>query len=233
MNVDVDERHRHADEARPRRRRRRPSAASAAWSGRGKDAVTFGSLRNGAERSPVSLLCRGAWLSDRARTGAVVVDDAACRSRPSASNRRVGDHVAPALLFVPPGDGPFPLVLLGHGAHLSKDDPIMQMLAQAIARGMPAGVALMDCPGHGERRPAGIDRRGVRARRARRMRDPGGDAALVADWLAVARPRACRRRPARPGRSATPGFSMGALLRAVDRRRPARRARRRCSRWAA
>ena len=31
----------------------------------------------------------------------------------------------------------------------------MQILARAIARGTPAGVALMDCPGHGERRPAG------------------------------------------------------------------------------
>ena len=28
----------------------------------------------------------------------------------------------------------------------------MQMLARGIARGVPAGVALMDCPGHGERR---------------------------------------------------------------------------------
>ena len=64
----------------------------------------------------------------------------------------VGDHTAPALLFVPGGDGPLPLVLLGHGAHLSKDDEIMQMLARGIARGTPAGVALMDCPGHGERR---------------------------------------------------------------------------------
>ena len=60
---------------------------------------------------------------------------------------------------------PLPLVLLGHGAHLSKDDAIMQMLARRIARGIPAGVALMDCPGHGERRPAGLHRRGIRARR--------------------------------------------------------------------
>ena len=45
----------------------------------------------------------------------------------------VGDHVAPALLFLPAGDGPLPLVLLGHGAHLSKDDTVMQMLARGIA----------------------------------------------------------------------------------------------------
>ena len=56
----------------------------------------------------------------------------------------VGGHAAPALLFVPSGDGPLPLVLLGHGAHLSKDDEVMQILARGIARGTPAGVALMD-----------------------------------------------------------------------------------------
>ena len=61
----------------------------------------------------------------------------------------------PALLFVPRSDEPLPLVLLGHGAHQSKDDPIAQLLARSIARGVPAGVALMDCPGHGERRVAG------------------------------------------------------------------------------
>ena len=54
-----------------------------------------------------------------------------------------GERV-PAWLFVPRADGPLPLVLLGHGAHLSKDDPIAQLLASAIARGVPAGVALID-----------------------------------------------------------------------------------------
>ncbi len=43
------------------------------------------------------------------------------------------DGLVPALLFVPPDvSGPLPLVLLGHGSHLSKDDPIMQILAKAI-----------------------------------------------------------------------------------------------------
>src|SRR5580704_1371723 len=97
-----------------------------------------------------------------------------------------GGRDVPALLFVPRSEQPLPLVLLGHGAHLSKDDDVMQMLARGIARGVPAGVALMDCPGHGERRdPASSDDEFERDV-ARRMGDPGGDEALVADWLAVA-----------------------------------------------
>jgi len=122
----------------------------------------------------------------------------------------VGGHAAPALLFVPSGEGPLPLVLLGHGAHLSKDDEVMQILARGIARGTPAGVALMDCPGHGERRPAGTSDEEFERDVARRMRDPDGDAELVADWLAVAAAaRAAESRLSGPLGYA--GFSMGAL----------------------
>ena len=122
----------------------------------------------------------------------------------------VGDHTAPALLFVPAVDGPLPLVLLGHGAHLSKDDPVMQVLARGFARGVPAAVALMDCPGHGERRPAGSTDEQFERDVAHRMRDPEGDAALVADWLAVeAAARAAE--PRLTGPLGYAGFSMGAL----------------------
>jgi len=123
----------------------------------------------------------------------------------------VGDHVAPALLFVPAAEAPLPLVLLGHGAHLSKDDDVMQLLARGIARGVPAAVALMDCPGHGERRPAGSTDEEFERDVARRMGDPAGDAALVADWLAVAA-EARARAPQVSGPLGYVGFSMGALL---------------------
>jgi len=122
----------------------------------------------------------------------------------------IDDHTAPASLFVPSGDGPLPLVLLGHGAHLSKDDPVMQVLARGIARGVPAAVALMDCPGHGERRPAGSTDEEFERDVARRMRDPGGDAVLVADWLAVAA-AARAAEPRATGPLGYAGFSMGAL----------------------
>jgi len=123
----------------------------------------------------------------------------------------VGDHTAPALLFVPSGDGPLPLVLLGHGAHLSKDDAVMQVLARGFARGVPAGVALMDCPGHGERRPAASSDEEFERDVALRMRDPERDAALVADWLAVAA-AARAAEPRLTGALGYAGFSMGALF---------------------
>ena len=47
------------------------------------------------------------------------------------------DRPVPALLFVPRSDHPLPLVLLGHGAHLSKDDAIMQMLAAGSRGAFP------------------------------------------------------------------------------------------------
>jgi pimeloyl-ACP methyl ester carboxylesterase len=102
-------------------------------------------------------------------------------------------------------------VLLGHGAHLSKDDEVMHILARGFARGVPAGVALMDCPGHGERRPAGSTDEDFERDVARRMRDPGGDAVLVADWLAVAS-AARDASPLLTGPLGYAGFSMGALL---------------------
>ena len=57
-----------------------------------------------------------------------------------------GGRSVPALLFVPRSEEPLPLVLLGHGAHLSKDDAVMQLLANGLARGVPAGVALDGLP---------------------------------------------------------------------------------------
>jgi dienelactone hydrolase len=123
----------------------------------------------------------------------------------------VADRRVPALLFLPASEAPLPLVLLGHGAHLSKDDDVMRMLARGFARGIPAGVAVMDCPGHGERRPAGSTDEEFQRDVARRMREPEGDAELVADWLAVAdAARAASTRLAGPLGYA--GFSMGALL---------------------
>src|SRR5215213_5509464 len=123
----------------------------------------------------------------------------------------VGSERVPTLLFVPRSDGPLPLVLLGHGAHQSKDDPIAQLLARALAVGVPAGVALIDSPGHGERRLAGSSEADYLADVRRRMADPAGDAALAAEWSAVA---SAARIAARvlSGPIGYAGFSMGALF---------------------
>ena len=121
-----------------------------------------------------------------------------------------GERV-PALLFVPRSDEPLPLVLLGHGAHQSKDDPIAQLLASAIARGVPAGVALIDFPGHGERRAEGSTDDEFDRDVRRRMGDPDGDARIAAEWAAVA----SSARAAAPIVSRSigyAGFSMGALF---------------------
>jgi predicted esterase len=124
-----------------------------------------------------------------------------------------GGVPAPALLFLPRTDPgtPLPLVLLGHGAHQSKDDEIAQLLARVIARGVPAGVALMDAPGHGELRRAGSSDAEYDREVRRRMGDPGCDAALVAAWTAVAR-AARDAAPALTGALGYAGFSMGALF---------------------
>ncbi len=118
----------------------------------------------------------------------------------------------PALLFVPPGEqASRPLILLCHGAHLSKDDPVMQLLAKGLCRNVPAAVALMDCPGHGERRSPAVGDDAFEADIARRMSDPATYEQVRADCVEVeAAARAADRRVAGPTGYA--GFSMGAMF---------------------
>jgi hypothetical protein len=123
----------------------------------------------------------------------------------------VNNGPVPTLLAVPESDGPLPLVLLGHGAHQSKDDPIAQLLAKAIARGVPAGVALMDAPGHGERRVADSSDAEYERDVRRRMGNPDGDRALIAEWLAI-ETAARAASPLLSGPLGYAGFSMGALF---------------------
>ncbi|MDQ1458393.1 MAG: hypothetical protein QOH28_4013 [Actinomycetota bacterium] len=126
--------------------------------------------------------------------------------------RLADDRTPPTLLFVPPGDHEaLPLILFGHGAHLSKDDPVMQMIAKGFCRGVPAAVAVMDCPGHGERRGSEVTDDRFEAEIARRMSDPRNYAQLTADWRAV-----CVAARTTDGRVTGPtgyaGFSMGAMF---------------------
>ncbi len=104
-----------------------------------------------------------------------------------------------------------PLILFGHGAHLSKDDPIMQMIAKGFCRGVGAAVALMDCPGHGERRAPGSTEEEFYADVARRMSDAQNHAQLTDDWRAVE--VAARAADGRiTGPTGYAGFSMGSLF---------------------
>ncbi len=121
---------------------------------------------------------------------------------------RVETPGVPGLLFVPDDPGPLPLVLLGHGAHTGKDDPMMQILCRSLARGIPAAVLVIDAPGHGERAPdhpvAAIEA----AERA--IFDPAAHDELVGDWTA-ARVAARAIEPRIDDRTAYAGFSMGSI----------------------
>jgi hypothetical protein len=118
----------------------------------------------------------------------------------------------PATLFVP-RDAPegAPLVLLGHGAHTSKDDVTMQVLARALARGIGAGVATLDCPGHGDRRPAGLDDAGFDALVQANMTDPNVFTQLATEWPLVAH-AARAHDPRLTGALGYAGFSMGSIF---------------------
>jgi hypothetical protein len=80
--------------------------------------------------------------------------DARCR-RFEYSSR--GDRVPGRLLLPPTGQGPFPLVLLQHGAGGSKEAPYMDAAAPWVHGG--AAVASIDWPLHGERRSAKLTER--------------------------------------------------------------------------
>jgi predicted esterase len=131
---------------------------------------------------------------------------------PHTPLRLADDRTPPTLLFVPPGEHEaLPLILFGHGAHLSKDDPIMQMIAKGFSRGVNAAVALMDAPGHGERRGADVTDDRFEADISRRMSDPANHTQLTADWIAVEiAARAAETRITGPTGYA--GFSMGAMF---------------------
>ena len=64
-----------------------------------------------------------------------------------------GDRVPGRVLLPPDGEGPFPVVLLQHGASGAKDAPYMDAVAAPWARGGVA-VASIDFPLHGERASA-------------------------------------------------------------------------------
>jgi pimeloyl-ACP methyl ester carboxylesterase len=117
----------------------------------------------------------------------------------------------PTLVFLPDGEHErLPLVLMGHGGHLSKDDPIMQALCGALAR-VPAAVAIMDAPGHGERRDQSLDEDVWSAAVLDWCGDPAVHAQLVAEWpLVIDAVRA--ELPHVTGPVVYAGFSMGSIF---------------------
>jgi predicted esterase len=85
------------------------------------------------------------------------------------------------------------------------------MIAKGFCRGAGAAVAIMDAPGHGERRAAGSSDEDFAADVARRMSSPDNHALLTNDWRAVE--TAARAADARiTGPTGYAGFSMGAMF---------------------
>jgi dienelactone hydrolase len=114
----------------------------------------------------------------------------------------------PTVCFVPrDATRDTPLLLFGHGANLGKDDPIMQQIAKALARWVPAVVALIDFPAHGERSDPAWSPRAAEAAVQATMEDATLPAQLADDWNAVI----AAVRTHTDGRVGYVGFSMGAV----------------------
>jgi pimeloyl-ACP methyl ester carboxylesterase len=64
----------------------------------------------------------------------------------------VGGERVPGVLWTPGSGGPFPLVLAGHGLTQHKHRPFPRPWVRSLASQHGCAVALLDAPGHGDRR---------------------------------------------------------------------------------
>lgn len=116
----------------------------------------------------------------------------------------------PAFVLTPDGaQGPRPVVMLGHGAGGSKDEPQMLQIARWLVRREGFAVVAIDGPVHGERKPDGVEQVGAHALLV--LAEPGTYHAMAADWRATM--DACAELPnVGSERAAYLGFSMGTML---------------------
>jgi len=128
-----------------------------------------------------------------------------------------GDRVPARLLLPGRGTGPFPLVLLGHGAGGSKEAGYLDALAAPWVRAGAAALSL-DLPLHGERHNEKL----AEPLRASRRRPAGASPAAVLLWTELVEQSAAdleRSLDAAallpeidPGRIVYAAFSLGAIL---------------------
>lgn len=129
-----------------------------------------------------------------------------------------GDRVPGRLLLPLEGPGPFPLILLQHGAGGSKDAPYLDAAAAPWVRG-GAAVASLDFPLHGERASAKLTERLLAALGGTLAGESGEAAGLWVEFVrqaVVDLRRALDALSSLPeldgGRVAYAGFSMGTIL---------------------
>jgi dienelactone hydrolase len=130
-----------------------------------------------------------------------------------------GDRVPGRLLLPPEGDGPFPVVLLQHGAGGSKEADYLTATAGPWAR-RGVAVASIDFPLHGERADAKLSERLLAALlRGPREAEPGGLLDSLFRQAVVDLRRTADALERLPGldaeRLAYAGFSMGTVIGAV------------------
>jgi dienelactone hydrolase len=116
----------------------------------------------------------------------------------------------PALVLTPEdANGHRPVVLLGHGAGGSKDEPQMLQIARWLVRREAFAVAIIDGPVHGERRSTTNGNVSLEARQA--LVSPETYQAMAFDWQRTL--DVCGELPnVGSERPAYLGFSMGTVL---------------------
>ncbi len=101
----------------------------------------------------------------------------------------LGDHLVPGLLWTPAeGEGPWPLVLMGHGGSGSKREPHIVALGRRLAREHGIAAAAIDGPVHGDRRTDTDAPPALVLVEFAQLWANDGDAmtdAMVADWQAT------------------------------------------------
>ena len=120
------------------------------------------------------------------------------------------ERPVPGLVLTPDGtSGPRPVILLGHGASGSKDEPQMLSIARWFVRREGWAVAIIDGPVHGERRTSANGNVGLEARASLINRETYE--AMAADWQRTL--DACGELPnVGLDHAAYMGFSMGCVL---------------------
>ncbi len=142
----------------------------------------------------------------------VILEQGEAQSEKGVATRRLSiagfeGRRVPALVLTPEGaEGPRPVVLLGHGAGMHKEEPQMLSIARWLVRREGFAVAIADGPVHGDRKSGADDQEVYRAL-ARRDTYEG----MAVDWQRIL--DACAELPdVSDQRAAYLGFSMGCVL---------------------